>query len=175
MEFIDTLKQNILTNCPFKIREQVDFLHNNIWHQGKIKDLHLDRQAFEMDCDEYTNETIYIPLCETNRFQPSFTMTKNWRNLEYLTNIKNVEICLCNEFYDYLDSSHENCSEDFFCNNDKVWVDAQIVYICNSSKYLLCVFFHPNLTFGLASGNEPRDANSVWLPITSKKMRLKID
>ena len=175
MEFIDSLKQDILNNCPFKVGAKVDFLHENVWRQGTIKDLQLDRQSFEMDCDEYTKETIYIPLCEINRFQPPFSMTKNWRNLEYLSNIKNVQICLCCEFYDYSDSSHENCSDDFFCTNDKVWVDAQIVYICNASKYLLCVFFHQNITFGLSSSNESRDANSVWLPINSKKLRLKID
>jgi hypothetical protein len=172
-EFIDTLKQNILLKCPFKINNQVDFLHDNVWHQGKIKDLHLDRKAFEMDCDEYTKETIYIPFIDTHRFQPPFSMTKNWRNLEYLVNIKNVQISLCCDFYDFIDSSHENCSEDFFCTNDRLWVDAQIVYICNASKYLLCVFFHQNFTFG--SSIASRDANSVWLPIHSKKLRLKID
>lgn len=174
-EFIDALKQNILTNCSYKVGEQVDFLFENSWYHGKIKDLHLDRQAFEMDCDEYTNDLIYIPLSETNRFQQPFSMTKNWRNLEYLKNVKNVEICLCNEFYDYLDASHENCSEDFLCGNDKVWVNAQIVYICTASKFILCVFFHQNITFGLSNLNESRDANSVWLSINSKKLRLKID
>jgi hypothetical protein len=154
-EFLNNYKKKCQDNLSFKIGDFVDYFADNCWNHGKIIDLSLEKLSFQIMSDSFTkNKYFYIPFKDENLICQEFTHTPQWRHFEYLKNCNKIQIYICN-------NENEECT-DLFCQHEKKWVSAQIVYICNNSNYLLVVFhLHLNL--------QPQ---SQWFPIDSRYLKL---
>lgn len=158
-EFIEAIKKQIVDASPFKIGNQVDYFYENSWQHGKIIDINLEQQAFEIESETFQKDdkACAISLENSHLLKTSFSMTPNWRNYEFLSNCKSVRVCLCEEMF----NSSFSC-DPTFCSHEQIWVKAEIVYMCRISQYILCVFIH-----------EYNDnANSQWFSINSKRLGL---
>ena len=157
-DFIQNIKNKFLESSPFKIGEFVDYFTNSNWESGTITDICLEKNSFKIEADTFQEEPVYVLLNEINEnIKPVYTMTINWRNFDFLSNYKNIYICLCEEMY------KTSLSCDYtFCPHNKIWINSKIVYICANSKYILCVFIHEH----------NNNANSIWSAMDSKRIGL---
>ena len=161
-ELVENIKTFLIQQLPFKINEGVDFLDsdNNEWVHGIIRDLELDKMGYLLQPDHYmtdNNSPLFIPFSEIYKIVPEFTNTPVWRNMDCLKNLREIMILLCG---DSLENSQECQDEE--CTHVKQWIPAKIVFLCEASQHILCVFTYPN----------NRCATSYWYPVHSSYIKL---
>lgn len=154
IEFEDNLKNQIQKESKFNIGDNCDFFYNDEWNHGKIININLLNKSYEIESTNYLEKNINILLSEEDKITKEYKFTKNWRNFNFLSTCDFVYIYICNHLL-----NGEICYLE--CQSEKNWIESRIVYFCNESNYVLCVF-----------SKFDNSANSVWQSINSKYMKL---
>jgi hypothetical protein len=152
---IFNIKAELYQHLQVNMLDKIDFLDNDeIWRIGVFIGFDLNSQKILIDPEYYNdNFPIKIPI-DKNRIRKLNTMTLDWRNLNFFTNVKKVYLSICEQ------QLFKKC-EMILCKHEKQWIESNIVYICTNTKHLLIVYHSHN-----------NDANSEWLSFESKRIKI---
>jgi len=149
--FISNLKISLFVYLDVNLLDPIDYLDDDgVWRVGIFNGFDLNSRTILIDPDYYNdNNCIEIPIGK-ERVKKLNTMTVPWRNLSFFTYLKHIFILICQE-----------CNH-IYCNHEKLWIKANIVYICKNSENLLVVYHHLD-----------NHAKSGWFSFDSKRIKIE--